>query len=277
MGTSTRRLFLASAAAALAAGGGQNAVGAQAAAGGEEDTVPLASLPVVALTGPVRIEKKAFSVSGIVSDSGFCAANGAAGVAVVDLMGRFRSLEAVFGVSDTVAITRERDSPYSVTLDGRLICAGTARKDGKPVRVSLNVTGGRSLRIALANGGAVGNPAVGAREVAAEVGGLEASDRPTLLSPAHRARGVAAPVTLRWKPMPKAAGYAVQVVLRKRLGKPASPDVRIWAFTVAGEAAEYAWDMRDTPSGEYAWSVLAFDGEGQVGTFSDERTFTMAR
>jgi len=84
-------------------------------------------------------------------------------------------------------------------------------------------------------------------------------------------------VNFKWRPFLTAKSYAVQVILKKRLGKRQNPDQHLWAFTVAGEMTEFLWDLKDKPSGEYAWSILAFDTEDQLGTFSDERTFSVVR
>jgi len=273
MRANTRRELLMSATGALGTCGLMSATQADAQ---DEDSVPVVSLRIVTLDGAVKVDKQPFSVCGIVADTGFRVFNLGVCTAVVDLGGKFRCFEAVAGMVDGQDPFPGNEAVYKVALDGKTISYGKVPKQGKPVFLKLNVTDGRSLTFTMAAAAGIGNPSVSSKEVLVEIGGMELNDRPTLLSPSHRARGMAAPIQFKWKPMPHASAYVVQVLLKKRLGKLRAPDKRMWSFTVSRQMTQYQWDFMDAPSGEYGWSVLAFDEDTQLGTFSDERTFTLA-
>ncbi|MCX6382630.1 MAG: hypothetical protein NT023_24650, partial [Armatimonadetes bacterium] len=133
----------------------------------------------------------------------------------------------------------------------------------------LDVSNVGSIGIELTNFAGMGDPTVTTK--------LLGKNSPVQVSPAHKAKILEDTVKFQWKGLIGTDTYVVQVILKKRLGRRRSPDERMWTFTVGGGKTELQWDVKNIPSGEFLWSVLAFDDEKVVGVFSPDRSFTIVR
>lgn len=188
-----------------------------------------------------------------------------------DLGQHYRSLKGVIGIDKSV--TALNPLVYSIELDGKTLIEGKLEDGGKPIFFSLDITGGRSLNITLATSVGIGNVIVSKKALGEN---KEDEDTPSLIEPSPGAKITEENVLMKWKPVAGVNVYLVQVLQTKRLGKRRMPDVRGWTFTVTNQTS-YTWDLKDIPSGDYLWSVLAFEDDQVKGVFSVDRKFTVVR
>jgi hypothetical protein len=239
----------------------------------DDDDMPLVKLRPVTTGGAINVFEHTFTMSGLVYDFGMQFMFHSGGFAFYDLKRQYRSLNCKLAIDDNFD-PGDSPSTYSFKLDGKVLTSGEFRKGRPPLQISLDVTDGRSLGFKLTNGVSLGNPVLSTKPSQDGAGGNKAI-APALSEPQDKAIARNDTLTFRWREVPGADTYALQVILKRRQGNKRQPDTRMWAVTTT--SSSFTWDLKDWPSGQYLWSVLAFDNERIIGIFSEEREFTVAR
>lgn len=232
-----------------------------------QDERPLGSLKAV--SGGLEYLQEKFSIADRIFSS--ILRNRGGRFAVYDLDGKYSRLEGWIGVDDKRR--RERDKRYAISVDGQVVLSGEISSGDKPIRVDLDVSGARSVRVAL-DFEVLFADAVLSR-------GTSSSSQPSgvtnLIAPRDGARVTGNSVNLHWEPVDGAVSYGVEIVCTKLNGSSSRSLPRMWAINVQDGETSCRFDLSSVPNGDYHWSVIAFNSSGVMGKFSKNRVFSVMR
>lgn len=207
-------------------------------------------------------EKEKFSIAGEIFSHGARKSYGE-GWSVHDLGQRYSSFRSRVGIKDGGP---EESRGYRFILDGKIVESGRVRRDEKAKSISIDLTGGGSLRIELDDDVMLAEPAFYLAE-------LPEPPNVVLMYPESGKEMDRGPVTLGWKPVPGATNYVIQIVA-ERLASSEASDARVWVKSVPSRSS-FKMDFKAFPRGDYRWSVIAFDKSKIVKEYSDWWTLSL--
>jgi len=225
-----------------------------------QEAVPLTNLRPV--TEGLVPQKAPFSIAGKVMHFGLGTPLGDTS-SVYDLGGKYSRFEAWVGILDNSM--KNNGKRFAIRLDGKVVLDNKdqlQQSNDAPVHIDLDVRGAQSMKIVAEDLIYIGEPTL-YKESATP------SAIATLVAPRDGMRLTSKLVSLLWEPVDGATSYGVEIVCTKG----SAP--RIYALNAPESTAKF--DLTNVASGEYHWSVVAFNGKGVMGKFSNGRAFTVAR
>lgn len=225
-----------------------------------QESVPLTNLKPV--TEGLVPNRESSSIAGKVMHFGLGTPLGDTS-SVYDLGGKYSRFEAWVGILDNSGKTNGKR--FAVRLDGKVVLDNKdqlQQSNDAPVHIDLDVRGAQSMKLVAEYQVFIGEPtlykdAPGPSSVA------------TLVAPREGVRLTSKIVSLLWEPVDGATRYGVEIVCTKG----SAP--RIYALNATESTAKF--DLTNVAGGEYHWSVVAFNGKGVMGKFSNGRAFTVVR
>ena len=205
---------------------------------------------------------KRVSVAGTIFD-GYVHADSSYGVYALD--GRYSSFVGFLGMPDDADYD---GGSFRFQIDGETVIEGKVKRGEKATPLELDLSNAQSFRIDLARAYIMAPKFVPA--------GITDSTKVSLVSPGNGAKAKRGNIMLTWKPIDKAVAYGIHLTPTKLDEAQPEGSQRIWAFT-AGEQPVFSVNAKDMPTGEYRWTVIAFDDKRTLGVASDFRKLIITK
>ncbi|MEX2244550.1 MAG: NPCBM/NEW2 domain-containing protein [Fimbriimonadaceae bacterium] len=185
---------------------------------------------------------------------------------VYDLGKGYSRFSGSLGLPDDYPTSDE--GTFRFQIDGETVLEGKVRKGAKVTPIELDLTGADSIRIDL-DFTHIFEP----RFVRSDT---PDSKKVSLVSPGNGAKVKRGNVMLTWKPIEEAVAYGIHLTATKLDDAQSDGSQRMWAFTT-GEQPVFNLEGKDMPTGEYRWTVIAFDQKRTLGVVSDFRRLIITK
>ncbi len=227
----------------------------------------LAELPQRYSNGFVRIADASFRIGSLSVATGLYAGANAAtepSAASYAVPRGARYFRGVIGLRPE--IKRNARSRFRLLMDGKPVYERLLKPSDGAKRIAVTLNGARVVTFQLDAAVALGD---GVFTLEPGVPEANPGAKPVLLTPENGSHVAEDKIPLSWKPVPGATGYAVEIVVT-RLESPDASLQKAYLYNVVG-ATSFVLDLSRMPPGSLRWSVLAFNDEGRVGKFSEDR------
>lgn len=228
----------------------------------------LLELPQRYAQGYVRIAEKGLQIGNVAAASGLYAEGGAkSGFSAVSyaVPRGARYFRAVLGLKDgkTVGATNR----VRLLLDGKPVYERDLKSSEPAKRINVTLNGAKVLTFRLDPGTAVGDAFFTADSTPDP---KPAELRPLLTAPENGVHITDDRVLLSWQPVAGATSYSVEIIVTK-LQTPDAQIQKAYLYNVLGGGTSFRLDLTRFPTGSLRWSVIAFNDEGRLGKFSEDR------